>query len=113
MANIRMMDMPLIEGLFDMGSGYVLDFSNATFSQFFASELNVNIDDPAYSVNGGSKAKRLRTFLLAVEPGLAARTLLALWEYREFEHCFYASGAHDEGGGPRTGVAAKSPESPR
>lgn len=83
MANIRSVDMLLIDDLFDMGSGWVLNFSDRTFAQFFAEELNVDIDIPLYSRNGGSKAKRLRCFLQTVDKPTAVRTLKALWEYRE------------------------------
>ena len=41
----------------------MLDFSDPSFSDFFATELKVNIDDPKYAVNRGSKGKRLRYFL--------------------------------------------------
>jgi len=60
----------------------VLDFSDRSFSEFFASELKVNIDDPKYAVNGGSKGKRLRHFLQTCDDGTAIRTLEALWEHR-------------------------------
>jgi hypothetical protein len=66
-----------------MGSGYVLNFSDRTFSQFFAEELNCDIDDPAYAVNGRSKGKRLRCFLQSVDIQVVVRTLKALWEYRQ------------------------------
>jgi Restriction endonuclease len=77
------MDMRLIDDLFEMGGGYVLDFSNKTFAEFFDEELNVNIDHPRYSADGTSKAKRLRFFLNTSDTQLRNRTLLALWEYRE------------------------------
>lgn len=64
------------------GRGYVLDFSDPSFSDFFAAELDVNIDDPIYAENGGSKGKRLRCFLQKVDGATAARTLQALWEHR-------------------------------
>lgn len=85
MANIRSLDMLFLEDLFksDKGRGYVLNFSDATFSQFFAEEINVDIDDPAYAVNGGSKGKRLRCYLQMVEISAVVKTLRALWEYRE------------------------------
>jgi hypothetical protein len=57
MTNIRSIDMRTLDDLFGMGGGYVLDFSDRTFSIFFE-ELNIDIDDPRYAVNGGSKAKR-------------------------------------------------------
>jgi hypothetical protein len=75
--------MRLIDDLFAMGGGYVLDFSDRTFAEFFSGELGVNIDDQRYSAEGTSKAKRLRCFLKISEPHVRVRTLLALWNYRE------------------------------
>jgi hypothetical protein len=60
----------------------VLDFSDSSFSEFFAAELDVDIDDPIYAEHGGSKGKRLRCFLQKVDDATAARTLQALWEHR-------------------------------
>ena len=59
--HIRTTDMLVIDNVFGMGDGYVLNFSNRTFSEFFAEELGVDFDQPRWSVDGGSKAKRLRT----------------------------------------------------
>ncbi len=83
MTNIRSIDMMLVDKLFEMGGGYVLDFSDRTFAQFFAQELNIDIDDPTYSEQGTSKAKRLRCFFNKVDLPTAVQTLNALWEYRE------------------------------
>jgi len=82
-AKIRSLDMRLIDDLFGMGDGYVLDFSNKTFSEFFNEELGINIDDPRYDTEGTSKAKRLRYFLRSSDSQAIIRVLLALWEYRE------------------------------
>lgn len=89
MSSLRPIDFRFIEELveFIRGRGYVLDFSDTTFSEFFATELDVDIDDPAYAENGGSKGKRLRCFLTKVDNPTAARALQALWEYRR-EHLF-------------------------
>lgn len=75
--------MLFLDELFEMGGGYVLNFTDRTMSQFFAEELNVDIDDPAYSENGGSKGRRLRCYLQKVDISMVVRTLRALWEYRE------------------------------
>jgi hypothetical protein len=83
MAAIRALDMKLIDDLFEMGSGYVLDFTDRTFSDFFNSDLRINIDDARFAANGNSKAKRLRCFLQTVQDQTAVRALLGLWEYRE------------------------------
>ena len=57
------MDMPIIDRVFDMESGFVLDFSNRTFAESFRDELDVEIDNPHWVAHGGSKAKRLRYYL--------------------------------------------------
>jgi len=80
---IRTVDMRLVDDLFGMGGGYVLDFSDRTFAAFFAEELGINIDESRYSTEGTSKAKRLRYFLKSADSSLRIRTLVALWEYRE------------------------------
>lgn len=83
MPNIRSIDMLFLDELFEMGGGYVLNFSDRTMSRFFAEELNVDIDDPTYAENGGSKGKRVRCYLQKVDVPTVVRTLKALWEYRE------------------------------
>ncbi len=83
MGNIRSIDMILIDDLFEMNGGYVLDFSDRTFASFFADELDIDIDDDQYRANGTSKGKRLRCFLQTVDKPTAIRTLRALWDYRE------------------------------
>lgn len=67
---------------FILGRRYVLDFSDHSFSEFFASELDVDIDDQVYSQAGGAKGKRLRSFLTMVDEDTATRALQALWEHR-------------------------------
>jgi Restriction endonuclease len=83
MPNIRSIDMILLDDLFEMGGGYVLDFSNPTFSRFFVDEVNVDIDDPIYAENGTSKGKRLRCFLQKADVPTVVKSLKSLWEYRE------------------------------
>ena len=82
MSNLRSIDMRFIDEVFDMGGGYVLDFSDRTFREFFADELDVDIDDPMYSMDGTSKAKRLRCFLRTVDDSNATKALKALWQHR-------------------------------
>ncbi|AGN82540.1 hypothetical protein L483_16740 [Pseudomonas putida H8234] len=41
MPNIKPFDMKLLDLLFEMEGGYVLNFSNATFSRFFLGELGM------------------------------------------------------------------------
>ena len=85
MSDINTIDLLLIDDLFERKNepGYVLDFSNQTFAQFFASQLHVDINAPEYAVNGSSKGKRFRCFLQGTTNAKAVQTLRALWDYRE------------------------------
>lgn len=71
-------EMGIIEQVLDMGSGYVLEFSNRTFAAFFA-DLDVEVEPEEL---GRSKAKRLRALLQSASPGEVARVLTALLEHR-------------------------------
>lgn len=84
-AKLRATDMRLIDDLFQMHPGTVLDFSNRTFAEFFADELDVDIYDPRWEAGGTSKAKRLRYYLRSNPASTVVRTLKALWNYREAE----------------------------
>ena len=80
---IRPVDMRIIDRVFGMEGGYVLDFSNRTFAEFFHEGFNVDIYDDHWAVQGGSKANRLRSYLRRTDPRTALDALNALWEYRE------------------------------
>ena len=81
---LRQRDMLTVDDLF-IKDGYVLDFSNPRYATFFREEVGVDIDDPKWSIEGGSKGKRLRYFLRTVEPALAVKALKALWGHREVQ----------------------------
>lgn len=51
-----------VEAALQMGSGYVLDFSDRTFSEFVAASIGIDIYGGPYSEYGTSKAKHLRCF---------------------------------------------------
>lgn len=80
---LKSIDIKLLDEIFEMDGGYVLDFSNRTFSEFFNEELGINIDDPSYDASGTSKAKRLRFYLRQASTDNVIKVMLALWEYRE------------------------------
>ncbi len=80
---IRTVDIPILDKVFGMEDGYVLDFSNRTFAEFFQEELRVDIYHPRWAVDGESKAKRLRYYLRQTNSKAVLDTLNALWEYRE------------------------------
>ncbi len=61
MSSLTDIDKRYFEKLFGMQSGYVLNFSDATFGEFFQRH-RVNIHSPKYQTYGTSKAKKLRAF---------------------------------------------------
>lgn len=75
---VSTLEIAAIDHVFEMGSGYVLDFSNRTFSMFFA-DLGIDVD---HEFPGGSKANRLRDLLRASDPERVARVLESLLEHR-------------------------------
>lgn len=83
MANFKPLQMQLLEGVLKMGDGFVLKFSDRTFSEFFSEELGINIDDPKYAVMGKSKGNRMRWFLQNAPRPVVVKALNIMWEYRE------------------------------
>lgn len=84
MSSLKAIEKRVFEDLFGMASGYVLDFSNNTFAEFFRETVNIDIYTPKYDFNGDSKAKRLRAFC-ETEPdplvGKVLSGLLGIWHY--------------------------------
>lgn len=85
MSSINSIDMLLVDDLFERENerGYVPDFSNRTFSQFFLGELNVDIDVPRFQARGTSKMNRLRCYPQTVDNAAASQALRAMGAYRE------------------------------
>lgn len=75
-------EMQVVEHVAGMAGGYVLDFSDRTFDQFIAHELGIDATAPRYSLDGGSKAKRLRRILHSLSAGQQAKLLSALLKHR-------------------------------
>lgn len=84
MSSLREIDVRFIDDLVDFirGRGYVLDFTDRTFSHFFGGELGIDINDPKYADSGPSKGKKLRRFLQIEDDATVLKALEALWDYR-------------------------------
>ena len=54
MADLSSIEKLKIEKLFDMGTGYVIDFSNRTFSEFILENMGIEIYDSKYDYASGS-----------------------------------------------------------
>lgn len=81
MATLSTNEKQMLEKLFQMGSGYVLNFSDRTFGDFFRSDLGINIFDHKYNYGSGSKANRLRGFWGVSDDALTGESIAKLLEY--------------------------------
>ena len=69
------------EKLLNMGTGYVLDFSNRTFEEFIWDSVRKEIFDNVYEHASGSKANRLRAFWDREPDHIVAKLLHDLVDY--------------------------------
>jgi len=76
-----------LEKLLGMGGGYVLNFSDRTFGDFF-DEYRVEIDAERYRVRGTSKANRMRTHWELDANHVVGRVIGGLIDYANDESCF-------------------------
>jgi hypothetical protein len=82
MVNLKRSETRFIDELFDMQSGYVLDFSNRTFAEFFEDEFAIDIYQQKYRGRGTSKANHLRAFIEAEDGYTVGKVLPEPWAYR-------------------------------
>ncbi len=69
----------LFERLFEMDSGYLLDFSNSSLREFL-NDFRIDLGSEAYNVYGSSKAKKIRAFWEVEPDATVASVLEALLE---------------------------------
>jgi Abortive infection C-terminus len=81
-----------LEKLFQMGSGYVLDFSNRTFAEFIDEKTGRDIYEPRYDYGSGSKANRLRGFWAAEGNHTVGKLLGNLIDYGQESNAFENGG---------------------
>lgn len=84
MSSLKAIEKRVFEDLFEMGSGYVLDFSNNTFAEFFREIAKIDIYASKYGFNGDSKAKRLRAFWETEPDSLVGKVLSGLLEIYKY-----------------------------
>ncbi|MFA7201459.1 MAG: hypothetical protein WC099_00415 [Candidatus Paceibacterota bacterium] len=83
MANLSTNEKQLLEKLFNMGSGYVLNFSDRTMSEFFRDDVGIDIYNPQYKYASGSKANYMRGFWQNASDVLVGKSIQKLIEYIE------------------------------
>ena len=70
MANLTTNEKQVLEKLFQMGGGYVLNFSDRTIGEFFRDDVGLDIYSKKYLYGSGSKANRLRGLWLNADDKL-------------------------------------------
>lgn len=85
MSSLTFLEKRQLEDLLGMGSGYVLDFKNRTFQEFFRDIAQVDIYSQRYEKNGTSKANHLRAFWEIEDDkkvGKVISGLLEIWRHQ-------------------------------
>jgi hypothetical protein len=81
MSNLTSIEKIKLEKLFEMGGGYVLNFTNRTFQEFIMENCGINIFDARYDYGSGSKANRLRGFWIKESNQIVGNLLSGLLDY--------------------------------
>ncbi len=77
MANLNFTQKQHFEKIFEMGSGYLLDFSNSSLQEFM-NDFKIDLGSSMYDKYGSSKAKRFRAFWEVENDELVAKVLQSL-----------------------------------
>jgi hypothetical protein len=86
MSDLTAIEKRKLERALGMGSGYVLNFSNRTFAEFFLDSFGIDIYATKYDYGSGSKANRMRGFWECESNYLVGKVLGLLFdEWKEFK----------------------------
>src|SRR6266446_889112 len=83
MASLSTNEKQVLEKLFGMGGGYVLNFSDRTMREYFYDDLGLDIYDVKYNYASGSKANRMRGFWQVADDLMVGKSISKLIEYIE------------------------------
>lgn len=83
MSSLKTNEKQILEKLFQMANGYVLNFSDRTMGEFFEDNLGINIYADIYRYASGSKANCLRGFWREADDNLTGRSIHELIDYIE------------------------------
>ncbi len=84
MSSLTPLEKRCFEDLLGMGGGYVLNFTNQSFAQFFHDTVSINIYEEKYAMHGDSKARRMRSFWELESDFIVGKLLssiLDIWKY--------------------------------
>lgn len=82
MSSLTDIEKRYLEKILDMGGGYVLDYSDATYGEFFG-RYTIDIHGTKYQTYGTSKAKKMRAFWEKEPDTLVGRVLSAMLDSYE------------------------------
>jgi hypothetical protein len=83
MSNLTFVEKRKFEQLLGMNTGYVLDFTNRSFTEFVRDSTGRNIYDSRYDYESGSKANRLRAFWEKEENAVVGKLMGDMLDYSE------------------------------
>lgn len=83
MSDLSYVEKNSLEKLFQMGGGYVLDFSNRQFQEFVIDAVRRDVYETKYDYASGSKANRLRQFWKIESNAVVGVLTKAMVEYAE------------------------------
>lgn len=86
MSSLKTIDKDPFVQLLGMSGGYVLDFTNSTFAEFFRETARIDIYSDKYAFDGDSKAKRLRAFWELESDPIVGKVLAELIEYWSYKN---------------------------
>lgn len=81
MADLTTSEKQILEKLFQMGGGYVLNFTDRTFGEFFNDDLKIDIYNQKYNYASGSKANRMRGFWMKATNEEVSESIVCLLDY--------------------------------
>lgn len=91
MSDLSFYDKRILENALNMHTGYVLNFTDSSFTEFFAG-LEIDINDAKYLVKGESKAKRLKAFWDIENNYIVGKVILELANVMKAENLSKSTG---------------------
>lgn len=85
MSSLSTVDKQVLEKLFQMSTGYVLNFNDRSFAGFFKDNLHVNIYAEEFKHTGASKANCMRSFWQVADDAAVGRCIKQLIKYIDIE----------------------------
>ena len=81
MSSLTTTDKQVLEKLLGMQSGWVLNFVDRSFTEFFKDDLGINIRDLKFDYGSNSKANRMRAFWTKSDDRLTSKCIVKLLAY--------------------------------